>query len=114
MEKIISDTLMKVGIPCHVKGFEYMKEAVRLVLEDRTMVFEPTKRLYPSIAKTFGSTPARVERCLRHGIQIAWRSEASTLYEVLGPCSMKDKITNGEFIATLAEQIAMAQKEDAC
>lgn len=110
-QKNISETLMKVGLACHLLGFQYIKEAVELVIKDRNLLHGLTTHLYPAIAKKFNSNPARVERAIRHAKDLAWREPVESRL-CLGPCANKSGITNGEFIATLVEQIRMNSMKD--
>lgn len=113
-EQIISESLRKIGIPCHMKGFPYLKEAVSMVLVNQSYAHNLTTKLYPEIGAKFVATGDRVERAIRHAIETAWdKTNPSKLREILGPQVARSKMTNGEFIATLAERIRMQLVEKA-
>lgn len=104
----IATLLKKVGISPALLGYKYTREAIKLVLEDDTVLEDITKRLYPDIAKKFNSTASRVERAIRHGIERAFDNiPADIITAVFGNTVAyhKGKVTNSEFIATLAELI---------
>lgn len=108
-EKITSVFLM-VGIPAHIKGFHYLREGVRLVMEDNSYINKITKELYPAIAKRFDTTPSKVERAIRHAIEVAWnRGKIENINNVFGYqiYGKNDKPTNGEFIALMADRLSM-------
>lgn len=108
-EKITSVFLM-VGIPAHIKGFHYLREGVRLVMEDHTYINKITKELYPAIARSFDTTPSKVERAIRHAIEVAWnRGKIENINHVFGYqiYGKNDKPTNGEFIALMADRLSM-------
>lgn len=108
-EKITSVFLM-VGIPAHIKGFQYLREGVRLVMEDNTYINKITKELYPAIARAFDTTPSKVERAIRHAIEVAWnRGKIENINHVFGYqiYNKNDKPTNGEFIALMADRLSM-------
>lgn len=108
-EKITSVFLM-VGIPAHIKGFHYLREGVRLVMADSTYINKITKELYPAIAKNFDTTPSKVERAIRHAIEVAWnRGKIENINHVFGYqiYGKNDKPTNGEFIALMADRLSM-------
>lgn len=108
-EKITSVFLM-VGIPAHIKGFHYLREGVRLVMEDSSYINKITKELYPEIAKRFETTPSKVERAIRHAIEVAWnRGKIENINHVFGYqiYGKNDKPTNGEFIALMADRLSM-------
>lgn len=107
---IISDILHQIGIPAHIKGYKYVREAIRLSVTDPEMLNSVTKILYPTVAKTFGSTASRVERAIRHGIEVAWdRGDVDTLNKYFGYTiqSQRGKPTNSEFIAMIADKIRL-------
>lgn len=108
LEIRIANKLREIGIPAHIKGYEYSKRAIRLCLYDRENVQYITKRLYPSIAQYFDTTSSRVERAIRHAVEVAWdRGNPDMLNDLFGYTisSNKGKPTNSEFIATIAELI---------
>ena len=110
MDEKLSNIFLSVGIPAHIKGYQFLREAVKLVVNDHNMIGAITKELYPSIAHTFGTTPSKVERAIRHAIEVAWnRGRVDTLNKTFG-CTVAlptEKPTNGEFIALLADKLSV-------
>lgn len=108
-EKIIY-SLRKVGFPSHVKGYAYAKTALEIILNNPDYIGAITGELYPTIASIHQTTPTRVERALRHGIELIYdRNTLDDLNEILGPSSWnKGKLTNSEFLAVMAENLRMA------
>ena len=106
----ISNIFLSLGIPAHIKGYQYLREAVRLVMEDSDRINRITKELYPSIARRFATSPSKVERAIRHAIEVAWsRGRVDTLNRAFG-CRVaipEDKPTNGEFIALVADKLTL-------
>ena len=110
-EKITSIFLI-IGIPAHIKGYHFLREAIKLVLENETIINRITKELYPKIAERFETTPSKVERAIRHSIEVAWsRGKIENINQVFGYkiYSKNDKPTNGEFIALMADRLALGQ-----
>lgn len=111
-EEEIANLFLTVGIPAHIKGYQYLREAVRMVLEDHTLLSRITKELYPGVARKFGTSASKVERAMRHAIEVAWNrgrlDAANSLYgyKVFTP---EDKPTNGEFIALVADKVSVAK-----
>ncbi len=106
-EKIAS-IFLTVGIPAHIKGYQFLREAVKLVMDEPEMINRITKELYPGIARKFSTSPSKVERAIRHAIEVAWsRGRVEVLNQVFGAnvCSPDDKPTNGEFIALIADKM---------
>ena len=106
----ISNLLLAMGIPAHIKGYQYLREAIKLVIETPGMIGGITKELYPAIARRFGTTSSKVERAIRHAIEVAWsRGRVDTLNKAFG-CEVAqpdEKPTNGEFIALIADKLSM-------
>jgi len=102
----VTTVMHQIGIPAHVKGYQYIREAILMVVEDVSLLGAVTKELYPDIAKKYDSAPSRVERGIRHAIELAWeRGHTDTLKRIFG-YSMnieRQKPTNSEFIALLAD-----------
>ena len=101
---------MTLGIPAHIKGYQYLREAVRMVLEDHNVINRITKELYPGIARRFDTSASKVERAMRHAIEVAWaRGRLETVNQMYGYKVFKreDKPTNGEFIALVSDKIAV-------
>ena len=110
LEEQIANLFLTVGIPAHIKGYQYLREAVRMVMENPERMGRITKELYPGIAHRFGTTSSKVERAIRHAIEVAWnRGRIEALDEAFGRnvCSLDDKPTNGEFIALCSSKISM-------
>ena len=110
LEDRISNLFLAMGIPAHIKGYQYLREAIKLVIETPGMIGGITKELYPSIARRFGTSSSKVERAIRHAIEVAWsRGRVDTLNKAFG-CEVAqpdDKPTNGEFIALIADKLSM-------
>ncbi len=107
---VITEILHQIGIPAHVNGYKYVREAIRLTVENPDMLNSVTKILYPTVAKTFKSTSSRVERAIRHGIEIAWdRGDVDVLNSYFGYTiqSQRGKPTNSEFVAMISDKIRL-------
>ncbi|HSI65996.1 MAG TPA: sporulation transcription factor Spo0A [Planococcus sp. (in: firmicutes)] len=103
-----SELLKEIGVPPHIRGFVYLKEAIALVLDKPEMLNKVTKSLYPAIADIFDATPTRVERSIRHAIELVWnRTDISTFARLIGYSEqhLKSKPTNSEFIAMVADRL---------
>ncbi len=110
LEKDVTDMIHEIGVPAHIKGYQYLREAIMMSVEDMDMLNSITKILYPTIAKRFQTTPSRVERAIRHAIEVAWsRGRMETLEALFGYTinTGKGKPTNSEFIALLADKIRL-------
>lgn len=110
MEKDVTDMIHEIGVPAHIKGYQYLREAIMMSVEDVEMLNSITKILYPSIAKKYQTTPSRVERAIRHAIEVAWsRGKMETLDALFGYTINigKGKPTNSEFIALIADKIRL-------
>lgn len=110
VQKEIIYSLRKVGFPAHVKGYDYAKTALEIILNNPESIESITGELYPTIASIHHTIPSRVERAIRHGIELIYdRNTSDDLNEILGPSSQnKGKLTNSEFLAVMAENIRMA------
>ena len=105
VEEKIASLFLTVGIPAHIKGYQFLREAVKMVMDQPELINRITKELYPGIARKFSTTASKVERAIRHAIEVAWsRGRVEVLNQVFGAnvCSPDDKPTNGEFIALVA------------
>ncbi|MBD8978963.1 MAG: sporulation transcription factor Spo0A [Clostridiales bacterium] len=112
-ELVISETLCKIGVPAHIKGYRYLRTAIAMCAEDPQMIGAVTKLLYPAVAKMYSSTPSRVERAIRHAIETAWqRGNQKFLSEYFGCTvqSSRGKPTNSEFIAMVADKLRLEYK----
>ena len=113
VEAIITAALHEVGIPAHIKGYEYLREAITEVLKQRDIINSVTKELYPSVAKKYTTSSSRVERAIRHAIEVAWnRGDTDTLNRIFGFTvnREKGKPTNSEFIAMISDNIRLKLK----
>jgi len=113
IEMIITDIIHQIGIPAHIKGYHYLREAILLSINDEEMLESITKRLYPSVAKRFETTPSRVERAIRHAIETAWdRGDVDVLNNMFGYTISvgKGKPTNSEFIALITDNLRLRFK----
>ncbi len=113
LEKEITDILHRIGVPAHIKGYKYLRGAIMLTVKDDRMLEGVTKVLYPKVAKMYDSTPTRVERAIRHAIEIAWtRGEMRTINEFFGCTieSKRGKPTNSEFIAMISDRLSLKMK----
>ena len=112
LEERIANLFLTVGIPAHIKGYQYLREAVKMVIENPDLMGRITKELYPGIAHRFGTTSSKVERAIRHAIEVAWnRGRIEALDEAFGRnvCSLDDKPTNGEFIALVSDRLRIKE-----
>ena len=113
LEKDVTDMIHEIGVPAHIKGYQYLREAIMMSVEDPAMIGSITKILYPTIAKRFQTTPSRVERAIRHAIEVAWsRGRMETLDAMFGYTidTGKGKPTNSEFIALIADRIRLSYR----
>ena len=106
----ISNLFLGMGIPAHIKGYQYLREGIKLVIAQPTMISGITKELYPTIAHRFGTSSSKVERAIRHAIEVAWnRGRVDSLNKAFG-CEVaqpNEKPTNGELIALIADKLRM-------
>ena len=115
LEQDVTDMIHDIGVPAHIKGYQYLREAIMMSVKDQTMISSITKILYPTIAKKFQTTPSRVERAIRHAIEVAWsRGKMETLDAFFGYTinTGKGKPTNSEFIALIADRIRLKYREN--
>jgi len=114
LEASVTDVLHEIGVPAHIKGYKYVREAIILNVQDPEMINGVTKVLYPAVAKKFGTTPSRVERAIRHAIEVAWdRGDVEVLQKYFGytVSGIKGKPTNSEFIAMIADNLSLKRKD---
>lgn len=107
---VVTEIIHEIGIPAHIKGYQYLREAIILSIDDLDMINAVTKLLYPTIAKKFNTTSSRVERAIRHAIEVAWdRGDLETLQRFFGytVSNLKGKPTNSEFIAMIADRLSL-------
>lgn len=108
LDERISNIFLAVGIPAHIKGYHFLREAVKLVYKDRTIINAITKELYPGIARAFDTSASKVERAIRHAIEVSWaRGKIENINGIFGYTiySKHEKPTNGEFIALVADKL---------
>ena len=104
---MVTSIIHEIGVPAHIKGYQYLREAIMIAVQDMDVINAITKVLYPQVAKTFATTPSRVERAIRHAIEVAWdRGDLETLQRFFGytVSNTKGKPTNSEFIALNADK----------
>lgn len=110
MESKITNIMHEVGIPAHIKGYLYLREGIGMVIEDVSLLSAVTKELYPNIAKIYDTTPSRVERAIRHAIEVSWSRGKTELTDALFGYSLKNakhKPTNSEFIAVISDKLRL-------
>ena len=113
LEKDVTDMIHEIGIPAHIKGYHYLRDAIIMAVEDMDVLNAITKILYPTIAKNHKTTASRVERAIRHAIEVAWsRGKLDTLDDLFGytVSNGKGKPTNSEFVALIADTIRLEYK----
>ena len=113
IETMVTNIIHEIGVPAHIKGYQYLREAIIIAVNDMDVINAITKVLYPQVAKTFGTTPSRVERAIRHAIEVAWdRGDLDTLQRFVGytVSNTKGKPTNSEFIALIADKLQLQLK----
>ncbi len=113
-ELTVTEILHQIGVPAHIKGYQFLRNAILLTMEDPEYINAVTKRLYPEIAKQNGTTPSRVERAIRHAIEVAWdRGDVDTLNSYFGYTihNLRGKPTNSEFIAMIADKMRLDKKQ---
>ena len=112
-ELTVTEILHQIGVPAHIKGYQYLRSAIKLSVEDPEMMSSVTKLLYPTVAKMHGTTASRVERAIRHAIEVAWdRGDVDVLSSYFGYTiqSQRGKPTNSEFIAMIADKLKLTFK----
>lgn len=113
LENDVTNMIHEVGVPAHIKGYQYLRDAIMMSVEDMDMLNAITKVLYPEVAKRYQTTSSRVERAIRHAIEVAWsRGKIETIEELFGYTVNhgKGKPTNSEFIALIADKIRLEYK----
>ena len=114
LEADVTEIIHEIGVPAHIKGYQYLREAILLAVEDMDVINAVTKVLYPEVARRFSTTPSRVERAIRHAIEVAWDwGDLETLQKYFGYTvnSAKGKPTNSEFIAMIADRLQLQRKK---
>jgi two-component system response regulator (stage 0 sporulation protein A) len=113
LEALVTNIIHEVGVPAHIKGYQYLREAIMMVVNDIDIINQITKQLYPEIANKYTTTPSRVERAIRHAIEVAWgRGQQEAVESIFGytVSAAKGKPTNSEFIAMIADKLRLELK----
>ena len=113
LQVTVSEIMHQIGVPAHIKGYQYLREAIVLSINDREMMSSVTKVLYPTVAKMFSTTSSRVERAIRHAIEVAWdRGDVDVLSSYFGYTiqNTRGKPTNSEFIAMISDKLRLRMK----
>ncbi len=113
LEVTISDVMREIGVPAHIKGYQYLRQSIILTVNDPELMHAVTKLLYPTVAKTNHTTPSRVERAIRHAIEVAWdRGDVDVLSSYFGYTiqNSRGKPTNSEFIAMISDKLRLEMK----
>jgi two-component system, response regulator, stage 0 sporulation protein A len=113
LEVKVTNAIHDVGVPAHIKGYQYVREAIMMTVKDEDVINAVTKTLYPNLANVFKTTPSRVERAIRHAIEVAWnRGQIEVHDRIFGYTvnSNKGKPTNSEFIAMIADRLRLEEK----
>ncbi len=113
LEMQVTEIIHQIGVPAHIKGYRYLRDAILMAIEDGQIINAVTKRLYPAVAKMHGTTSSRVERAIRHAIEVAWdRGDVDTLTSYFGYTihNERGKPTNSEFIAMIADKFRLQLK----
>jgi len=110
MDERITNIFITVGIPAHIKGYQFLREAIKMAIDNPDIINSITKRLYPCVAERFATSPSKVERAIRHAIEVAWnRGKIENINTLFGVrvYSHNEKPTNGEFIALVADKMLL-------
>ncbi len=113
LETMVTSIIHEIGVPAHIKGYQYLREAILIAVDNMDVINAVTKVLYPEVAKRYSTTASRVERAIRHAIEVAWdRGDLETLQKYFGYTvnGTKGKPTNSEFIAMIADRLQLQQK----
>lgn len=113
MEAQVTKMIHQIGVPAHIKGYQYLRSAIMMVINEPSMINSVTKALYPDVAKQYGTTSSRVERAIRHAIEVAWdRGDVEVLNSFFGYTvqNSRGKPTNSEFIAMIADNLRLKNK----
>ncbi len=113
IEAEVTSIMHEIGVPAHIKGYQYLRDAIIMVIKDLDMINSITKQLYPTIARAYNTTPSRVERAIRHAIEVAWsRGQVEAIDALFGYTVSigKGKPTNSEFIAMVADKLRLEMK----
>ena len=114
LESSVTSIIHEIGVPAHIKGYQYLREAIMMTVQDMDVINAVTKVLYPDVARKYGTTSSRVERSIRHAIEVAWdRGDLDTLQKYFGftVSNAKGKPTNSEFIAMIADRLVLQRRQ---
>ena len=114
LELMVTDIIHQIGVPAHIKGYHYVRESIMLAVKTPDIINSVTKEHYPTVAKKFATTPSRVERAIRHAIEVAWdRGDVDTLNSYFGYTihNGRGKPTNSEFVAMIADKLRLQLKD---
>jgi two-component system response regulator (stage 0 sporulation protein A) len=117
LETQVTKIIHQIGVPAHIKGYQYLRSAIIMTMRNTEMINSITKQLYPSVAKLYGTTASRVERAIRHAIEVAWdRGDVDVINSFFGYTvqSTRGKPTNSEFIALVADSLRLKNKNGVC
>jgi len=117
LEVMVTDIIHQIGVPAHIKGYHYLRDSIMLVIESPDIIESVTKRLYPTVAKRASTTASRVERAIRHAIEVAWdRGDVDTLNSYFGYTihNGRGKPTNSEFIAMISDRLRLKLRMVKC
>ena len=115
-EQLVTEILHEIAVPAHIKGYQYLRSAIIMTIDNPELIGSITKQLYPSVAKAYGTTSSRVERAIRHAIEVAWdRGDIDVINSFFGYTvqSTRGKPTNSEFIALVADSLRLKNKKTA-
>ena len=115
LESRITTVIHEIGVPAHIKGYQYLREAISQCVKDSEIINAVTKELYPQVAECFHTTPSRVERAIRHAIEVAWdRGDLDVLNRYFGytVSNIKGKPTNSEFIAMISDRLRLERRRE--
>ena len=113
IEMMVTEIIHQIGVPAHIKGYHYLREAIIIAIKDNSVIDSITKTLYPAVAKRFSTTSSRVERAVRHAIEVAWdRGDVNVLNSYFGYTvqNSRGKPTNSEFIAMISDKLRLRLK----
>jgi two-component system response regulator (stage 0 sporulation protein A) len=113
LEAQVTKIIHQIGVPAHIKGYQYLRTAIIMAINDTEVINSVTKVLYPTVAKQYGTTSSRVERAIRHAIEVAWdRGDLDVLNSFFGYTvqNSRGKPTNSEFIAMIADNLRLKNK----
>ena len=115
-EMLVTEIIHQIGVPAHIKGYTYLRDAIVLAVKDQNIINFITKELYPTVARAHGTTSSRVERAIRHAIEVAWdRGDVDVLNAYFGYTILnsRGKPTNSEFIAMIADKLRLKYRKAA-